>query len=136
MIRGASAITQYPRSIIGVGTPNKNEPLQHGFMSVKVNFGSARDAIGYQTTDFGPAWGDISEAAPNLKPADRAANWLREELRNGPRLSTDLLDQAQSEKICSRRTLETASKNMGVNRYKEPGAAGRWFWELKEAPRF
>lgn len=131
MVRGASAIGQYARSVIGVGTPDKSEPLAHGFMSIKLNVGCANDPIGYQTTDFGPAWGKVEEAIPRIKPVERAKNWLRDQLRDGRKLSSDLFDMAKEEKICSARTLQTASREMDVRATKEPGPGGRWFWELR-----
>ena len=40
-------------SVIGCGTPNKEDPHSHGFMSVKLNIASAPPALGYTTTDTG-----------------------------------------------------------------------------------
>ena len=71
-------------------------------------------------------------AEPRIKPRQRAKQWLLEQLRDGKRPSSELVEQAKAEQICGERTLDTASRELGIRAIKESGTRGRWFWELPE----
>jgi len=128
MIRGASAITQFPRSVIGIGKP-KAEEADFGFMCIKNNIAALPEPLGYSTTGEGPAWGEAPAigARTGGEPTarERAAAFLLEFLAGGPKWATTV--QAEAEKRgFAERTLDEAKKNL-VRSYK---IAGKWAWEL------
>jgi hypothetical protein len=69
--------------------------------------------------------------------ADEAGDFLIAELADGPQPAERLLREAP----CSKRTLRTVKKNLGIEAYRESvgnGGAGRWLWRMptvsKDAP--
>jgi AAA domain len=131
MLRGATSITQYCRSVIGCGTPNKQEPFAHGFMSVKLNLAKKPEPLGYTLTDQGPAWGAVPEVPQPRRAVDDAIDFLKAELKNGVRLSDEINAKA---KACSigYNALCDAKKVLGVDAHREGGKNGRWFLSMPE----
>ncbi|RYX86631.1 hypothetical protein EON83_00165 [bacterium] len=127
MIRGASAITALPRSILGVGRPSQHEP-SYGMMSLKLSIAAPPEPLGYTITEVGPAWGNAPILVANGgEPSahERAAGFLLEYLANGPKWATDVEKAAEAQGY-SKRTLDRAKGNL-VRSYR---LAGRWAWEL------
>jgi hypothetical protein len=61
--------------------------------------------------------------------ADEAADFLAAELADGPQPATRLIHEA----TCSKRTLHTVKKKLGIEAYRESvgnGGAGHWVWRM------
>lgn len=124
MIRGASAITAFPRSIMGVGQPSKAE-ASYGLMSIKLTIAAPPDPLGYTITEIGPAWGEAPTTGGESNAYEKAVAFLLEYLANGPKWATDVEKAAEAQGI-SKRTLDRAKGNM-VRSYR---TVNRWAWEL------
>ncbi|MCU0704718.1 MAG: AAA family ATPase [Fimbriiglobus sp.] len=77
----------------------------------------------------------IGGLPPSRMPArDRAGGWLREQLANGPRRTTDLFTTA-SEAHIPERTLYRARKEVGVKSHAvRAGDSAEWYWYDPNAP--
>jgi hypothetical protein len=133
-VRGASAITQFSRSIIGLGIPDKTQPELRRIDVIKSNFAKKPEPLGYQITDHGLAWGAAPEAPRPQKAIEAARAFLLEELKSGPRPSQEVFKEAEESGLCSRRTLENAISSLKLRSYKERGDNGRWFLDLPNRP--
>ncbi len=68
------------------------------------------------------------------RPADDredAEEWLRRTLANGPRLGTEVTDEAVNGEGIAKRTLDRARRAVGVVAYR-PEHRGPWWWRLPE----
>ena len=128
-VRGASAITQFCRSIIALGTPDKTQPDLRRFESIKSNFARKPEPLGYQILDTGLAWGAAPDVPRAANPIEGARAFLLDFLATGQKLSNDVIDAAAEENL-SGSTLQRASKELGIKKRKENGPEGRWFWSL------
>lgn len=117
MIRGASAISQFPRSIIGLGHPDKSDTRECGMMSVKLNVAAKPSAMGYRTTEHGPAWGEVPVNGNSISPREQAGAFLLVQLGAGPLPSNDVYEACEQQNICSKRTLDSIAPAF-VERYR------------------
>jgi hypothetical protein len=74
---------------------------------------------------------DLLQGAMSKEPRADAEGFLRELLAAGSMASADVEQQAKAAGI-SWRTLRRAADAIGVKRWKEGGADGRWFWRLPD----
>lgn len=63
---------------------------------------------------------------------DEAVDWLRQALAAGSRPSKDVIEEAREVEGISKRTLERAKKDLGVEAYR-PKNPGPWRWRLPTA---
>ncbi|MEM6852845.1 MAG: AAA family ATPase [Planctomycetota bacterium] len=78
-----------------------------------------------------------ADEAVNREPAgseqqterDEAAEWLRATLNAGPRPSKEVIEEAREVEGISKRTLDRAKKEAGVETYR-PENPGPWYWRL------
>jgi hypothetical protein len=78
------------------------------------------------------ALGDAPPAP--LRPRDRAVEWLRAELANGPRKATDVAAAAAAAGIPDR-TLDRAKVELGVDSHRvQRRDGGEWWWFDPDAP--
>jgi hypothetical protein len=75
--------------------------------------------------------GASSRPGPKGEQTHEAIEWLRTALANGPRPSKELFDEAAKAGI-SRRTLQRAQKEAGIQAYREK-VPGPWFWRLPDS---
>lgn len=70
-----------------------------------------------------------AHSGPRFKPArNKAVQWLRDALANGPMLSSDVL-KASAEAGVSLSSLRRAKARAGVECYRVGfGSAGIWYW--------
>ena len=69
----------------------------------------------------------------NATKRDKAADWLRQTLAEGPRPAQEIIESAKKEEGITPRTLERAKKLAGVDSYK-PLNPGPWWWRLRGSP--
>jgi len=83
--------------------------------------------------DIDGALGD-QETRNKSKAIDRAQDFLKELLSNGPVTSERVFETA-GEHGFSKSTVNRAKEKMGIKPYREGGIAenGSWYWELPEA---
>jgi hypothetical protein len=126
-LRGASAIPQYCRSILALGSPDVNQPEKRRMDVIKLNLAKKPAPVGYELSDHGPLWGDAPEPPKERRAIDDALDFLEIALKDGPRLSEDVQEEAKAQKIGSN-ALRDAMKAMKVKPRREGGKNGRWFW--------
>jgi RecA/RadA recombinase len=126
-LRGASAIPQYCRSILALGSPDVNQPEKRRMDVIKLNLAKKPAPVGYELSDHGPLWGDAPEPPKERRAIDDALDFLEIALKDGPRLSEDVQGEAKAQKIGSN-ALRDAMKAMKVKPRREGGKDGRWFW--------
>ncbi len=126
-LRGASAISQYCRSILAVGTPDTARPEARRLDVIKLNLARKPAPVGYELTDVGPAWGKAPEAPKQRRAIDDAMDFLEIALSNGMRPSDEVTEEAKANNIGSNALMD-ARKVMGIKAKHEGGKNGRWFW--------
>lgn len=126
-LRGASAISQYCRSILALGTPDINQPENRRLDVIKLNLTVKPKSVGYQLTDSGPVWGEAPEMPKERCAIDNALDFLEIAMQSGPRLASDIEEEAKAEKIGSN-ALHDAKKALKIKALREGGKEGRWFW--------
>lgn len=72
---------------------------------------------------------DLNPGAEGLRPKDTAKEFLKRELRNGPRKAKDMESLATEQGI-SKRTLDSARSGIGVKSFQKKSG---WVWSLPEA---
>ena len=127
--RGASATTQFCRSVLALGTPDKNQPLRRRLDVIKLNLAKKPAPVGYELTDIGPVWGEAPEVPQERRAIDDALDFLETALANGPRPSDELMSEAKAQGIGSN-ALRDAKKAMNIKAKLEGSGKkeGRWFW--------
>jgi putative DNA primase/helicase len=126
-LRGASAIPQYCRSILALGTPDVNQPENRRLDVIKLNIARKPEPIGYLLTDSGPMWGQAPEAPKQRRAIDDALDFLEIAMQSGARLASDVEEEAKAEKIGGN-ALRDAKKVLKIKALREGGTDGRWFW--------
>lgn len=125
-IRGASAITQFCRSVLALTAPDKNQPDLRRLDVIKLNLAKKPPAVGYTLTDTGPAWGDAPQPAQPRRAADDAEDWLNEAMSSGVRPSDEVWNEARAAGI-GEKALKKAKARLGVISKREGGKEGKWF---------
>jgi len=125
--RGASSITQFCRSVLALGTPDKSQPDARRLDSIKMNLSRKPAAVGYELTDDGPAWGEAPEPYSAPRPIDDAKEALQEALKDGPRPSDDVQEELKQTGV-SYRAFKDAKKALGVIvRRAKIGDGAKWY---------
>lgn len=62
---------------------------------------------------------------------DEAVDWLSQALAAGPRPAADVIEEAREVQSISKRTLDRARKQLGVDAYR-PVNPGKWWWRLAD----
>lgn len=132
-LRGASSITQFCRSVIALGTPDKEHPENRRLDVIKMNLAPMPKPVGYVLTDRGPAWGNAPEVPQPRRAADDAAEFLLDFLADGMKES-DEIKAAASAKGIGLNSLKSAKKALNITAKHEGGKNGRWFWALPSTP--
>ena len=141
--QGSIDFTASARSVLLAGIDPDTQ--ERGFVHIKCNIAAHGESVGYKIEDNGSgygqfSWTGISEitAARIFKveigdnALDKAKTFLRIQLADSEKLSTDVL-QAANEQGVKERTLKTAKKQLGVKsrREGEKGSKnGKWFLSL------
>ena len=111
-------------------------------MQTKSNLGHLAPSLGYSIQQAGAFhWTGPSNLAPEDLQTDRpigaglprrklVAEWLRQNLRNGPLSQGAVEAAAQRDGVCMV-TVRRAKCDLGVLSTKE-GLNGRWFWALPQ----
>jgi hypothetical protein len=118
-------------------------PATHALCVSKTNMGHRPPALGYRIVDApcgrpviewtGPIAAnadDLSTDAAPLRPRDRAIDWLRHELANGPRKVAELYADAAAQGI-PEKTLERAKSELGATAqriWNRTHDRGEWYW--------
>jgi len=126
-LRGSTAISQYCRSIIALGAPDESRPDSKRLDVIKLNLAKKPPAVGYELTDFGPAWGEAPEPPKERRAIDNAIDFLSVALANGARESKGLEEEAKQAGV-GRNALFDAKKVLKIAATREGGKEGRWFW--------
>jgi len=149
-ITGSTAFAEAPR-VTHIVAKDRLDPERRLFLPAKNNLSRGKEGLAYRMEDcegYGrvawerdPVYTTADEA---LRPDDRrpgpeperleeAKNWLRENLRNGPRPAKDLIDEAGKDGIL-KRTLMRARRDLGVESFKN-GMKGGWLCRLPESTK-
>jgi hypothetical protein len=129
-------------------TYDENDDARRLFVPIKNNLGNNRQGFAFKLDATGrqaPAvsWeaepvdmtaddaiGEASKPGPEPKAREQAAQWLREQLADGPRPMKELEEQAEADGH-TKATLKRARRQMAVESY-QPQVPGPWFWRLTE----
>jgi hypothetical protein len=128
-LRGATTITQFSRSVLALGVPDKSQPENRRLDVIKLNIAKKPAPVGYILTDDGPAWGKAPEVPKPRRAIDDAIDFLSVALDNGLRPSDEIAAEAKAKGIGSN-ALNDAKKVLGIKAVREGGSEGRWFWEM------
>lgn len=126
-LRGATAIPQYCRAILALGTPDMSQPESRRLDVIKLNLARKPESVGYRLSDLGPMWGEAPEAPKQRRAIDDALDFLEVAMKDGPRLASEVQEDARAQKIGSN-ALRDAMKVASVRAQREGGSNGRWFW--------
>lgn len=153
---GSIDIAGAMRSILMVGTP-ADRPEDRALLLVKHSVGPWADSLGFRIVkDEGNGartrieWTGISHytfadlRAPEKKSSrvktqkERACEWLRNALENGPRAATDLVSEWSEfsglelgPKKRAEKTLQEAAALIGIDRNYQGGKHGKRLWKIK-----
>jgi hypothetical protein len=141
---GSIDFTAACRSVLLAGCDAENDQ-NLAIVHIKSNIAAKGASQGYQLRDDNFYWtGESSltstqilagdDNSGNRSEKDEAADFLRDELANGPVPAKDVYRNAEGAGI-SKRTLERAKKQIGIvtGRLREkgkPGGGGFWTWQL------
>jgi len=137
-VLGSGAFTQVPRIVWAVSVDAEDETKRY-FGTVKNNL--APDVPTYawhRDRDKPIEWDGVSAtsirtmmsgAAEKTSQIDRAKTFLAERLMGGGRPGRQLITDAANEGI-GKNTLYAAADELGVEKKKENGVAGQWYWRL------
>jgi hypothetical protein len=142
---GSIDITAACRSVLMAGSDPDN-PQNRALVHIKSNLAPAGPSIGYELREGGFYWtGESPLTATQILAADNgegksardeAADFLRDELRDGP-VEWQQIEKDRKEAGITEITLRRARESLGVRirREGEPGrrGGGRSVWELPEA---
>jgi len=124
-LRGSTAIPQYCRSILAVGTPDQNRPESRRLDVIKLNLARKPAPVGYELTDHGPAFGEAPEPPKERRAVDVAIDFLQERLMHGIAPSDEVNAEAKARSI-GMNALNDAKKVLGIKAKREGGKVGRW----------
>jgi len=128
---------------------DKENPARRMMLPVKNNLSSERSGLAYSIESNGDGMGVVSwEAEPVTVRADdalgipasenhrgtaiaEAIEWLRDQLRDGPRPANAVKQAAESDGIKSR-TLDRAKAELDVQATRD-GFGGPWVWKLPDS---
>ena len=132
-VRGASAITQYSRTVIALGAPDVQQPTARRVEVIKSNFAPPPEPLGYEITSIGMAWGKAPEMPVSSKPLEAARNWLLQTLEEGMRAVDELKAECEARGEFGWRTVESAKGSLCLTVARQGGRNGQWFWSLPNA---
>jgi putative DNA primase/helicase len=118
-------------------------PERRLLISAKNNLGPLAPTLAFRISDAGLRWdeGEVAGAVERLlagdemptrseaRALDRAGEFLRKLLDDGPVPSTQIEKDAKANGI-SQRTLWRAKDDLGITSSRMPGQRGTWFWAL------
>jgi putative DNA primase/helicase len=141
---GSLAFTAAARSVLAVAKA-KDDPQRRLLLPVKNNLAIDQSGMAFSIRDGKVAWEDspvhiqiddalCSDIGHRGKPSerDRAADWIREWLADGPKPSTDIIADAREHGIAEK-TLRRAFADIGGEPDKQSFEGG-WYWKLPDQP--
>ena len=132
---GSTAFVAQARSVWAV-VVDKDDSETRIFFPVKSNYCINPTGLKFRIIDGAiefdtePWIGPDDKAKKSKLRVDEAAEWLKDKLQIGMRLSKTLFEEAE-EAGFGRDLLFRAKKKIGVLAHKD-GFSGRWFWKLRE----
>ena len=132
---GSTAFVAQARSVWAV-VVDKDDPETRIFFPVKSNYCINPTGLKFRIIDGAiefdtePWTGPADKLKKSTLRVDEAAEWLKDKLQIGMRLSKTLFEEAD-EAGFGRDLLFRAKKKLGVLAHKD-GFSGRWFWKLSE----
>lgn len=113
-VRGSSTITQFCRSVVAVYRIDEDNPEAPSRVeSLKFSFGKPPEPFGFTITDDGMEFHEAPEEERPMTATDRAAEFLRVELRRRPQRYTELLQRGEAQGV-SRWSMYQARDALGV----------------------
>jgi hypothetical protein len=125
-LRGSSAIVQPVRVVLALDSPDPTNPGLKRLSEIKNNIALFPDPIGLEITDTGLTFGPAPESLVFEKQMDRAIDFIRELLADGPVPSTEALATGKSAGF-SNKTLKTAKGKLGATSERKDD---QWYWVL------
>lgn len=125
-VRGSSAITAMMRVVFAVDQP---DPLSNEtrLRVIKSNLGTFADPVGIQIEEHGPVALSFAPKVPKpMSVVDRAVEFLKAKLEQGPRAQQDLMAEAEELGI-SKSTMRRAQLKLNVVAVK---MQDHWEWSL------
>jgi len=116
-----------------------DDPDLRLLVHTKSNFGPLGPTLGFRIVDAAVKWegpvdltvdelGYVPDAERVRRPRERAAEWLKEQLANGPRKAAELIEEAK-EKGIPEATLRRAKRSVKVRAEKRHDNHEQvWFW--------
>lgn len=130
-VRGAGTITQFCRSVLALGVPDKSNPESRRLDVIKMNLARKPAPVGYALTNTGPVWGDAPEMPLPRRAIDDARDFLLDILANGLVPTIDVYAEAEAKGV-GVNSLKDAKKALNIKAHREGGKDGRWFWALPQ----
>lgn len=97
-VRGSSAISQFARSVFGLWKPVPDREAVRADC-LKSNFAKPFAPLGFEVSDDGVAFIEPPEEPREPTAVDKAAEFLRVQLRKGPQKFSDLLERAEPREL-------------------------------------
>jgi putative DNA primase/helicase len=89
-----------------------------------------REPVGMTADQVLAAWRRASSQHATVEATD----WLREQLRGGPKWATEIQEAARKAGHAWR-TVRRAADTMGIERRRQGGRNGQWIWSLEATER-
>jgi len=125
-VRGSSAIVQIPRCVWAIDRPDPLTPDVIRLSQIKNNLARFPEPIGFEISETGITWREAPTEPEAPTQREQAADLLLTLLKDGPRLATELYEEAEQAGI-SKITLKRAKKALGVVAVRKEG---HWWWAL------
>lgn len=127
-LRGSSAIGQLARSVWACDKPDEHNTDRRLYVIKSTLCAMPEARHGMRMSDTGFVFVDAPEDEKRMGTRDLAAEWLRDELREGPKPASWIMEAAHTRGF-SDSTINRAKANLRVASFKRFGETG-WFWAL------
>lgn len=125
-VRGSSVITQMARVVWAIDLPDPLTPRKVRLQMIKNNLAQFPDPLGFDISDDGLVFGDAPQEPRLETQRDKAADLIISLLNKGPRLATEMYEEAEGMGL-STASMKRAKKALGVVAVRNEG---HWWWSL------
>jgi len=128
-VRGSSCISQFCRAILALYRLDGDLADPVRVEMIKSTFAAPPDPLGFTIGSDGLTFGDAPEQERAETLLDKAVDFLRARLADGPVLSADLKEEVDHARDFSWDTIKRTKARLGIVT-KHDGNTGRWTWGL------
>ena len=127
-VLGAGAVTQVARIIWAIDTPDPADPGHRRLATIKNNLAPFPDPLGFRVGQDGLHFGPAPQPPTGHTELDRALDFLRQQLADGPLPANQIQDARQAAGL-ARRTVRRAKRRLAI-RSVRPNGESEWYWQL------